>query len=96
MTERRYPVIIEQTGTGYSAYSPDVAGCAAAGDTKEETRRNFQDALSAHFEMMREVGEPIPEPNASVDYVDVAAWPNFHPAHKRPDALLLASTHART
>ncbi len=73
MSERRYPVIIEQTSTGFSAYSPDVAGCAAAGDTKEETRRNFQDALSAHFELMREIGEPIPEPNASVDYVEVAA-----------------------
>ena len=33
MSERRYPVIIEQTGTGFSAYSPDIAGCAAAGDT---------------------------------------------------------------
>lgn len=53
MSEIRYPVIIEQTGTGYSAYSPDVSGCAAVGDTKEETRRNFQDAPSAHFEVMR-------------------------------------------
>jgi predicted RNase H-like HicB family nuclease len=73
MNERRYPVIIEQTSTGYSAYSPDVAGCAAVGDSKEETRRNFQDALTAHFEVMREIGEPIPEPNVSVDYVEVAA-----------------------
>ena len=46
---RRYPVIIEQTGTGYSTYSPDVPGCAAAGDTPEETRSNFQDALASHF-----------------------------------------------
>ncbi len=73
MSMRRYPVVIEQTTTGYSAYSPDVAGCAAAGDTEEETRRNFQDALAAHFEAMREVGEPIPEPHTSVDYVEVAA-----------------------
>jgi predicted RNase H-like HicB family nuclease len=51
-----------------------VTGCAAVGGTKkEETLRNFQDALSAHFEMMREIGEPVPEPNASVDYVEVAA-----------------------
>jgi len=73
MNARRYPVIIEQTGTGYSAYSPDVPGCAAAGDTPEETRHNFQDALAAHFDAMREVGEPIPEPQSSVDYVEVAA-----------------------
>ena len=73
MTARRYPVIIEQSGTGYSAYSPDVSGCVAAGDTEEETRRNFQDALMAHFDAMREVGEQIPEPHTSVDYVEVAA-----------------------
>ena len=73
MNEKRYPVIIEQTSTGYSAYSPDVCGCAAAGDSKEQTRRNFQEALAAHFEAMREVGEPIPGPSATVDYVDVAA-----------------------
>jgi predicted RNase H-like HicB family nuclease len=73
MSERRYPVIIEETGTGYSAYSPDVPGCAAAGDTQEETLRSFEDALRAHFEAMREIGEPIPEPHSSVDYVRVAA-----------------------
>lgn len=62
MNVRRYLVVIEQTATGYSAYSPDVAGCGAVGDTEQETRQNFQEALAAHFEAMREVGEPIPEP----------------------------------
>jgi len=73
MSLRRYPLVIEPTSTGYSAFSPDVPGCAAVGDTEEETRRNFQDALIAHFEAMRAIGEPIPEPRASVDYVEVGA-----------------------
>jgi len=73
MSARRYPIVIEKTGTGYSAWSPDVLGCVAAGDTEEETRWNFQDALGAHFEAMREVGEAIPQPRTSVDYVEVAA-----------------------
>jgi predicted RNase H-like HicB family nuclease len=73
MIPKRYPIVIEPTTTGYSAFSPDVPGCAAAGDTEEETRANFRDALAAHFEVMREIGEPIPEPRASVDYVEVAA-----------------------
>ena len=73
MSAKRYPLVIERTSTGYSAYSPDVPGCAAVGDTEEETRRNFQDALASHFEAMREVGEPIPEPRSSVDYVEVVA-----------------------
>lgn len=47
--------------------------CAAAGENEGETRHNFQSALNAHFDAMREVGEPIPEPQTSVDYVEVAA-----------------------
>ena len=73
MSLRRYSVIIERTDTGYSAWSPDVSGCGAVGDTEEEPRRNFQEALASHFEAMREVGEPIPEPSSSVDYVEIAA-----------------------
>jgi predicted RNase H-like HicB family nuclease len=46
---KRYPVIIEQTTTGYSAYSPDVPGCAAIGDTPEETRSNFQGRTGLAF-----------------------------------------------
>ena len=68
MSEKRYPLIVEPTSTGYSAYSLHVPGCAAVGDTVEETRRNFQDALESHFDAMREVGGPIPEPGA--DWVD--------------------------
>jgi len=70
---KRYALVIEPTSTGFSAFSPDVPGCAAAGDTLDETRRNFQEALTEHFAMMHEIGEPIPEPSSSVDYVEVAA-----------------------
>ena len=73
MIEKRYALVIERTNTGFSAYSPDVPGCAAVGDTEEETRRNFQEALAAHLETMRSIGEPLPEPSSSVDYVSVSA-----------------------
>lgn len=73
MSGKRYPIVIERTSTGFSAYSPDVPGCAAVGDTEDETRRSFRDALAAHFEVMRELGDPVPEPTFSVDYVEVAA-----------------------
>jgi len=43
------------------------------GDSEEKTRSSLRDALSAHFEAMREIGQPIPEPSSSVDYVEVAA-----------------------
>ena len=70
---KKYAIVIEPTSTGFSAFSPEVPGCAAVGDTCDETRRSYQEALASHFEAMREVGEPIPEPSASVDYVEVPA-----------------------
>jgi predicted RNase H-like HicB family nuclease len=48
-------------------------GCAPAGDTVEETRVIFHDALVAHFEAMLEISEPIPDSQSFVDYVEVAA-----------------------
>ena len=71
MSEKRYPIVIERTATGFSAYSPDVPRCAAVGETEEETRQNFRSALTAHFEVMGKIGDPIPEPSSSVDYVEV-------------------------
>lgn len=73
MNARRYAIVIERTGTGFSAYSPDVPGCAAVGDTEEETRRNFREALEFHFEGLQLAGEAVPEPSSTVDYVEIAA-----------------------
>jgi predicted RNase H-like HicB family nuclease len=41
MNARRYAIIIERTGAGFSAYSPDVPGCAAVGDTEQDVRLSF-------------------------------------------------------
>jgi predicted RNase H-like HicB family nuclease len=70
---KKYPVVIEATSTGFCAYSPDVPGCVSAGDTEEETCRNFQEALTEHFQVMRELGAPIPEPHTIINYVEIAA-----------------------
>ncbi len=71
MNLKRYLVVIEKSSTGYAAYSPDVLGCVSVGDTEEETRANFREALECHFEARREVGEPIPEPSCLLGYVEV-------------------------
>jgi predicted RNase H-like HicB family nuclease len=70
---KRYVVILEKGETNWGAYSPDVPGCIAIGDTPEEARSNFASALEFHFEGMRLEGFPIPEPSTQVEYVEVAA-----------------------
>lgn len=70
---RRYLIVIEETPTGFSAYSPDVAGCVATGRTRDEVEQQMHDALAFHLDGLREGGQPIPEPSTSAAYVDVAA-----------------------
>ena len=33
----QYSYVIEKSDNGYAAYVPDLPGCIAAGDTREET-----------------------------------------------------------
>ena len=58
----KYAVIYEKTATGYSAYVPDLPGCAAAGSTLEETAALIRGAAEMHLETMREDGDEIPAP----------------------------------
>ena len=67
----KYVVIIEETGNGYSAYLPDLPGCIAAGDTFAETEKLIQEAITYHLDMLREGGDPIPEPRSSAQLVEV-------------------------
>jgi predicted RNase H-like HicB family nuclease len=65
--------VIEQTGTGYSAYSPDLDGCIATGKTREEVEREMQERSHFHLEGMKQNGEPIPEPHTYSKYFEVPA-----------------------
>ena len=68
----RYAIVIEQGEGNYSAYAPDVPGCAAAGDTLEEVKRELAEALQFHFEGLAEEGLPIPVAASVIDYVEVS------------------------
>lgn len=66
-----YLVIIEKAEKNYSAYSPDLLGCVATGDTKEETLQRMREAIAMHLEGLREDGLPIPPPSTSAEYLAV-------------------------
>ena len=61
----KYVAIIEKTGNGYGAYTPEFPGCIAAGDTLEETEALMREAICYHIKLMREHGEHIPEPTSA-------------------------------
>jgi predicted RNase H-like HicB family nuclease len=68
MTE--YLVIYERGDDGdWGAHSPDVEGVFALGTTREEVETRMAEALGAHLEYLRELGEPIPEPRTDAGRV---------------------------
>jgi len=67
----RYLIIIEETKTGYSAYSPDVPGCIATGETKDEVERNIKEAIEFHLGGLRLENMILPKPRTYSDYVDI-------------------------
>ncbi|MDE2836275.1 MAG: type II toxin-antitoxin system HicB family antitoxin [Chloroflexota bacterium] len=66
----QYVAIIEKGPTSYGAYLPDLPGCIAAGDTYEETETLIREAVVLHLELMREYGDPIPEPTRTTALVE--------------------------
>ena len=68
----KYLVAIEPTNAGFSAYSPDLPGCASTGASREECERNMHEAVAFHLDGLREEGQPIPPPATSAAFVEVA------------------------
>jgi predicted RNase H-like HicB family nuclease len=70
---KKYLIIIEKTSTGYSAYSPDLPGCASTGYSQEEVEANIREAIQFHIEGLKQDGYEVPEPGTYSSYVHVAA-----------------------
>ena len=68
-----YTVIIEKGPTSFGASVPDLPGCVAVGETREEVVSLIKEAIEFHLEGMREDGDPIPVPSTTAAVVDVAA-----------------------
>ena len=77
----RYTVIIEEGPTSYGAYVPDLLGCVAAADTKEEAVRLIHDAIVGHLELMAEYGSTYPSQDLR------PSWWKFNTDNPGPAAL---------
>jgi predicted RNase H-like HicB family nuclease len=77
-TAVKYTIVYEQTPNNWSAYVPDLPGCVAAADTREETRQLIVEAIAQHLELMTEYNEPVPQPGTWTDEIEVDI-PTAHP-----------------
>ncbi len=69
----KYLIVIEETETGFSAYSPDVDGCIATGKTRREVEENMQEALKFHLEGLLLENQEIPRSRTYSNYLEVTA-----------------------
>ena len=67
MPGSKYPIVIEaltnDPGGGFVARVPDLPGCMAEGESREEAARNVADAITAWMDRTRELGWQIPHPS---------------------------------
>lgn len=69
----QYLVVIESGPTSFGAYVPDLPGCVAVGQTRNEVTTLIHEAIEFHIEDLRSRGEPVPKPSSSSELVEVGA-----------------------
>ena len=69
----RYLVIFEPSDDGFGAYVPDLPGCIAAGNSKQEVLQLIQEAIEFHLEGIKDQGASVPQPHSYSEFVEVHA-----------------------
>jgi predicted RNA binding protein YcfA (HicA-like mRNA interferase family)/predicted RNase H-like HicB family nuclease len=73
MARLRYMVVIERGDTSWGAHVPDLPGCIAVGESRDEVRRLIREAIELHIEGLKQDGLPVPAPTSEGEFVDVGA-----------------------
>ena len=60
----KYAVIIEKGPTSYGAQVPDLPGCIAVAETRDEVCQLIQEAIELYLEALEEEGLPVPQPQS--------------------------------
>ena len=69
----KYMVIIEKGPESWGAYVPDLPGCVAAGESRDEVIQLIKEAVDFHLDGLKADGEAIPAPCSEIQYIDVSA-----------------------
>ena len=60
----KYAVVIEKGRTSYGAHVPDLPGCVAAAETREEVCALIREAIQLYVEALEKDGLAVPEPQS--------------------------------
>ena len=68
----RFLVVIETAKGNYSAYSPDLPGCVATGETRQEVEKNMYEAIKMQVQGLIEDNLPVPKSQSFSECMVVA------------------------
>lgn len=71
MAVMRYMVVIERGEANWGAHVPDLPGCVALGETRDEVLRLIREAIEFHIDGLKEDGLPPPTPSSEGEFVEV-------------------------
>lgn len=69
----RYLVVVERGPTSHGAHVPDLPGCIAVGESREEVLTLIREAIEFHIEGLKRDGQPIPAPASTGEVVEIEA-----------------------
>ncbi len=69
----RYMVVIERGESSWGAHVPDLPGCVAAGETRDEAIGLIREAIALHIDGLKREGLPVPKPTSEGEFVYVEA-----------------------
>jgi predicted RNase H-like HicB family nuclease len=69
----RYMVVIERGEKSWGAHVPDLPGCIAVAETRDEVLQLIREAIDLHIEGLRQDGLPVPAPSSESEIVEVSA-----------------------
>ena len=66
MAVMRYMVVVERGETSWGAHVPDLPGCVAVGETREDVLQLIREAIELD-------GLPVPAPSSEGEFVEVGS-----------------------
>jgi len=66
-----YMVVVEEGPHSFGAYVPDLPGCVAVGETRDEVTVLIKEAVELHVADLHARGESVPLPTSSSVTVEV-------------------------
>ena len=69
----RYVVVIERGKKSWGAHAPDLPGCMAVAETRDEVLQLIREAIDFHIEGLRQDGLPVPLSGSESEFVEVTA-----------------------